>query len=286
MSKIVTVLAAGLIVGLGLSSCKLGRKPSRKRTEVVNMPVVTTPDSNATPVNDSAAAALNEAKTKLIADLSPLWQYQAEYATFSGKARMNYEGKGQSHEFTANFRLRKDSVIWVSVSALGGVVNVARALVTPDSIKAVNYLDKTVYLMKLSDASKLLPAAIDFGSLQNFIVGNALMKDGNATDATDFGGTWTVRMDGTDFIQQLAFNKADSSMRTCQLLSRQENGPAISINYGNYEQQSGRKFAGSRAINILNNGEQSYLDMNFSNANFDQALEFPFSVPSKYKVKE
>lgn len=286
MNKRIAVVMAGLMVtGMGMSSCRLlksGHKAKRRKVEVINTPPAA--GDSALVHNDTAASA-NPEKERLLADLAPLWQGRINYTTFSGKAKMTYEGKGQSNDFTANFRMRKDSVIWVSISALGGVVNVAKALVTPDSIKAVNYLQKEVYLMKLSDAGKVLPAAIDFATLQDFIVGNALMSSGQPTDATDFGGTWTVQMADTAYIQQLAFNKADSTMRTGQLRSLKENGPAIIINYGNYSNAAGRRFADSRAINILNNGEQSYLDMNFSNVNFDQQLEYPFSVPSKYKVK-
>lgn len=287
MSKIVAVAAAGLVIAMGMSSCKMlkfGRKAKRRNVEVINTPpVAVLPDSTA--ATDSAAMATNAEKSRLLTDLAPLWSTSIDYTTFSGKAKMTYEGKGQSNDFTANFRMRKDSVVWVSITAVGGIVNVAKALITPDSIKAVNYLQKEVYLMKFSDAGKLLPAAIDFATLQHFIIGNALMQNGQAVDATDFGGTWTVQMTADSFIQQLAFNKADSTMRTSQLRSVRESGPAIIINYGNYSTPAGRRFADSRAINILNNNEQSYLDMNFSNVTFDQQLEYPFSVPSKYTVK-
>lgn len=287
MSKIVAVAAAGLVIVMGMNSCKLlkfGRKAKRRNVEVINTPPAGLP-RDTTSGTDSAAMAVNAEKAKLLVELSPLWLNKIEYTTFSGKAKMTYEGKGQSNDFTANFRMRKDSVVWVSITAVGGIVSVAKALITPDSIKAVNYLQKEAYLMKLSDASKVLPAAVDFATLQRFIIGNALMDNGQTVDATDFGGTWTVQMNADSFIQQLAFNKADSTLRTSQLRSVRESGPAIIINYGNYSLPAGRRFADSRAINILNNGEQSYLDMNFSNVSFDQPLEYPFSVPSKYTVK-
>lgn len=287
MSRIVAVAAAGLVIVMGMNSCKLlkfGRKAKRRNVEVINTPPSGLP-RDTTAGTDSAAMAVNAEKARLLVELTPLWLHKIDYTTFSGKAKMTYEGKGQSNDFTANFRMRKDSVVWVSITAVGGIVSVAKALITPDSIKAVNYLQKEVYLMKLSDASKVLPAAVDFATLQRFIIGNALMDNGQAVDATDFGGTWTVQMNADSFIQQLAFNKADSTLRTSQLRSVRESGPAIIINYGNYSQPAGRRFADSRAINILNNGEQSYLDMNFSNVNFDQPLEYPFSVPSKYTLK-
>jgi hypothetical protein len=197
---------------------------------------------------------------------------------------MHYEGKDQSNDFTASFRLKKDSVIWVSVTALGGMVSVARAYITPDSIRLINYLQKEVYLMPMSKASELLPATVDFAALQNLIVGNVLRRMDQAVDVTDFGGAWSLQLEDVAYIQQLTYNKSDSSLRSGQLRTK-AGGPAAVIQYGNYEANDGHRFANSRAINIINKGEQYYLDMNFNSASFDQALDYPFSIPKKYTVK-
>jgi len=290
MNKLWAGLVLLVMIMSGLSSCKLGKKPTRRKIFIDTMThaglITVLPDSEgAVVIADTAAPVLNAAKLQLIEMLQPVWQQQIGYTSFEGKAKMHYEGKDQNVDFTATFRLKKDSVIWASITALGGLVPVARAYITPDSIRLINYLQKEAYLMPMSKASELLPATVDFAALQNLIIGNVLRTMAQVTDITDFGGAWSLQMEDNEYLEQLTYNKADSTMRSSQLRSKASDGPAAVVQYGNYEPVAGRRFANSRAINIINKGEQYYLDMNFNNASFDQALEFPFSVPKKYTVK-
>src|SRR6185437_3143320 len=184
----------------------------------------------------------------------------------SGKAKMNFEGPDMKQEFTANVRIRKDSIIWVAITALGGLVQVARVDITPDSIFIINYLQKEVTKMPLSQAAKLLPTPVDFSSLQNFIVGNALINLNNVTDASDSSSTWSLQEEDNSYIQQLTYNKSDTTMRSSQLKAKADNGPLAMIQYGSYETINGQKLATSRSVNIQNAGLQYFLDMNFTNA--------------------
>ena len=56
---------------------------------------------------------------KLIDELTPLWKNRFVYTTFSGKAKVRYESPDDQQEFTAHFRIRKDSIIWIAITGLG-----------------------------------------------------------------------------------------------------------------------------------------------------------------------
>ncbi|RYD56195.1 MAG: DUF4292 domain-containing protein [Sphingobacteriales bacterium] len=274
--------AAALLVvfAMSMTACKIGKKPTRKAVTIekkADSAVVTVP------VADPSKPALTLEKQALIDNLLPVWNKQIDFATFSGKSKMRYEGKGQKLDFTAHIRIQKDRVIWISVTAF--LLQVARAYITPDSIMVVNYMEREASRMPISQVSKLLPAPVDFYSLQNLIVGNALKTSGTiATDATDFGGTWSLQMEAPNMIQQATYNKADTTMRSLQVRTSSGTTDGM-IQYGNYAMIQGRKFADSRAINLVNNGERYYVDMNFNDVEFDKQLEFPFSIPKNYKIK-
>lgn len=224
-------------------------------------------------------------RTNNLANLIPLWDREIKYTTFSGKAKMHYASGGEKQDFTAHIRIKRDSVIWISVTAgPGGVVNVARLLVTSDSIILVNHLQKDVHKMHIRDANKLMPAPVDFTTMQNFIIGNILNKSVAPADAADFGSTWSMQVNGPEMTQQIAFNKTDSSMRTLQLHTKDDMVKGM-IQYSSYEMKDNRKFATGRVITISNAGEPYYLDMDFNKAEFDKELDFPFSIPKNYIVK-
>jgi hypothetical protein len=270
--------AAAILIActMSMAACKIGKKPTRKQVTIEKK-------ADTLVAVEPSKPTLSPEKLALVNALMPIWSRQINFATFSGKAKMRYEGRGQKHEFTAHFRIQKDRVIWITVTAF--VLQVARVYITPDSIQFVNYLEREASRMPISEVSRLLPAPVDFYSLQNLIVGNALKTSGtNATDATDFGGTWSLQMEAPNMIQQATYNKADTSMRTLQIRTASGSTDGM-IQYGNYGMVQGRKFAESRAINLVNNGERYYVDMNFNDVEFDKQLEFPFSIPKNYKIK-
>lgn len=274
-----------LIVGVlvNITACKTGKKPTRKKVTVDTTAVAKADTVVVVPPAVPAPPAINEEKKKLMADLLPLWNREINFTTFSAKSKTHYEGMGQKHDFTANIRIQKDKVIWVSVSAF--LVSVARVYITPDSFKLINFLQKEATVMPLSEAQKVLPAPVDFSTLQNLIIGNVLNKNGNPTDATDFGGAFVLQMETPDIQQQATYNKADSNMRSLQMRTTQTDGTTGMIQLGNYKEIQGRRFAENRAVNLTNKGEQYYLDMDFNNVEFDQPIETPFSIPKNYTIK-
>jgi hypothetical protein len=254
------------------------RRGARKSLPSDTTAVVVPADSIAFPV-------VNAEKQQLMQSLLPLWNRTFQFGSFSAKAKMHYEGRGAKHDFTAHFRIKKDQVIWVSVTALGGIMQVARIRITPDSFHLVNYIDKEFTALPLAEAIRILPVPADFATLQNLVVGGVLRVDGIPTDATNFGGTLSLQVAGNSLVQQASFNKSDSTLRVLQMQAGNEGGPSGLIQFGNYELLNGQQFAGSRTVNLVSNGEQYYLDMNFNNVELDKELDFPFSIPKNYKRK-
>ena len=272
-----------------LTSCQTNKQPVRKNVwfekkyaikERFGANTVDTPGGGAV----AAPAEPNAQKQLLMAALAPLLQNEIVYNTFSGKAKMEYASKDGKKEFTAFIRIRKDSAIWINVTAAAGMVSVARIYITPDSLFLLNHLQKEAYKMAVADAGKLLPIPVSFSLVQNLFIGNLLQKGGTMKDATDFGGTWTVDVADAGMRQQIGFNKADSTIRTVQMRSDDDAVQGM-MQYGAYENTNGRKFSGERVLNITNAGEQHYLEMSFNKADFDLPIETPFSIPKNYQLK-
>jgi hypothetical protein len=242
-------------------------------------------DSSVAAIKAPVVADTSIKKKELIKSTEAVWNRKLEYNTFSGKAKMQYDYGEKSLDFVANIRIRKDSAIWISVSAFGGVVQVARALITPDSFKAIVYIEKDYYSGPVSRASEFLPTGIDFFALQNMLMGDPVFRTATATDATDFGGTWSFRFENDNYLQQLNYSKADSTLRNAQIATKGDDFKAITILYGNYERLSGQPFSDLRKINALNGDKHVIVDMNYVSTGINMPLDFPFSVPKNYTRK-
>lgn len=297
MNKIVLISISSLF--LVFASCKPGKKLARKSKTVIDTTVVDT-----AVVVPAPQIELFDAEKQNVPELpgdttspepgieppvpseQPFFNNGISFSTFKGKAKMTYSGGDMSQDFTANIRMAKDSIIWIHITAGMGLVNVARILITPDSFSLLNYLDKSGMKLHISEANQLLPAQVDFKTLQSFIIGEVLQTPYQRVVGTsDMGDTWVMDIQGLNTNQVVNYSKADSSINNLQMLST-NGGFAGVIQFGNYTIVSSRKFALNRDININSNNELHHLDMIFNNASFDEALDFPFTIPDSYSLNK
>jgi hypothetical protein len=276
----------------GFTSCKLLRHPAGKR---VNKDTLSISHAFIGPLNEGmelrpakkdtvAVPVMSNEKKMLIERIKPVWQEGYNFTSFSGKAKMHYEEKDNQKDFTAHIRVKKDSVIWIYITALGGMVQVAKVYINQDSLKMINYFDKEVLLMPLSQATRLLPVPADFATLQNFIVGQALRQSGWISDAADSGNNWYIVAEDSNYVQHLVYNKTDSTLRSGLMLTHAANSPEGLIQYNSYGPVQNKKFSFQRIVHIENAGAVYELDMDFTNVDFDQELDYSFSIPKSYTV--
>ncbi len=288
-----------IIFSCCISSCSLQRLIGRKKT--VPTPVTTNviiPDSTKTAAPIVVRRAnLPEPDTfgvvpdtsglmkRLVDMVTPVWNSRLSFKTMSGKAKVHFEGPQESQDFTASIRVKKDSAIWVDVTALGGMVHAARVLITNDSFVMLNYLQKEVTKLALKDVAKVLPTDVDFTSLQNLVTGEPL-RDGAILDVAELGNSWLVHVADSSFLQSINCSKTDSTISTDQVNTRDPNGPQATLKFNRYEYSCGKRIAMSRTINIQNNVDKFLLEMDFQSVEFDKNVELPFSIPAKFILKQ
>jgi hypothetical protein len=89
--------------------------------------------------------------------------------TLSGKFNCTYEAEKDNYNFRGIIRLKTNKLIWISINSLLNI-EVARFLITPDSIYFVNRLNKTYFKGNFQDAVQLFNISIDFDMIQSFIL--------------------------------------------------------------------------------------------------------------------
>jgi hypothetical protein len=225
----------------------------------------------------------SQEETKLMHDLQPVWAKRIDYATFFGKAKIHFEGPDGGKDFTAHIRMRKDSVIWVNITALGGI-SFARIFITPDSFFMINMVQKEAIKIPLSQAAKVLPTTVDFASLQNLVVGNPL-HDGRITGARAGAASWLLNVEDTSYLQTIELSMTDSTMLSEKLATHRPDAPQADEKYTGYEAVDGRRVSTGRVINIQNGADAYLLEMDFQKVEFDRPQEYRFSIPENYKVK-
>lgn len=141
----VVALFALMLAG---TSCKSTRKA------VAAPPPVTTKNSVVNELVDSMMAS------------------QFDFGWLSAKAQVDYTDKtGETNSFDINLRIRKDSVIWLSITPLLGI-EAARVLITPDSISMLDRVHKEYKVLRYDYLEEMLHTGIGFSMIQAVVVGN------------------------------------------------------------------------------------------------------------------
>ena len=209
-----------------------------------------------------------------------------DYKTLQLKAKMHYESAEQKQNFTVNFRLSKNEIIWASLQ-VPIVGEVARAYITPDSVKAIDKFNKRVYLYSFKDLQKLINIDVDFFTLQEIILGNAIAIDGKITDIKELAGISTFFIKGIDFTNQLSYNKADSSLKQIQLQTmRPISSSSILINLSEYKVEDQFKMSTIRDYHIQDVKGAAYLNMEINKFEFNKEIDFPFKVQANFKLQK
>ena len=72
----------------------------------------------------------------------------------------------------------KDSVIWISITALFGIEGL-RAYITKDSVKIINKQDKVYTGRSVAYLQEVTALPLDLHSLQELLIGNPVFLDSN-----------------------------------------------------------------------------------------------------------
>jgi hypothetical protein len=104
---------------------------------------------------------------------SKLKEKELKFEWFSAKFSAEYSNKGKENSFNGQIRIRKDSLIWISLTPMLGIEAV-RLMISQDSIKMMNRLNNTYFIGDYEYVNRFLNTNIDFDLLQAFLLGNDL----------------------------------------------------------------------------------------------------------------
>jgi len=266
-----------LIVGLGVVSCR----STKKITKAISKNDTILKKTDTATVEDLHADSI-----KFIHQIySSIQSGIIDCQTFSAKLKVHYEGSdGKDYEFTAFIRLEKNKRIWISINATLLGIEVFRALITPDSAKVLNKMDKVYQLRSISYLQEISHLPFDFNVLQSLILGNPIYLDSNILYYKKEIQGVSILSVGPVFRNYLTLN-TDLSLKHSKLDDvDQLKARYCDITYGQYEKVDTALFSTYRKITVA---EKARLDveLSFNKDSFNETLDFPFSIPKNYKRK-
>lgn len=266
------IILGFLVAFILLASCRSSRKIATVMTVKDTVAVV------AAPVESDSARMAHEAMARV---QSP----RIDFNTFSAKIKVDYrDSKDRKYDFNAFVRIRKDSVMWVSVIATLGI-EAFRVLITPDSVIILDKVNKTVQYKPATYLREITQLPGDFNTLQDLIIGNPIFTNAELIAYQDEGSQINMSMIGPFFKHFMTMEKLNFDLLFSKL---DDTDPArsrtASLVYDAYEPNGKWRFSNIRRV-TLSEKTKIDVDLEFKQVEFDRPLSFPFSIPKNYKLK-
>jgi hypothetical protein len=184
--------------------------------------------------------------------------------------------------------MKKDSVIWFNLSGALGVQGV-RGIITHDSVKLVNRVEKSYYSYDFKKVSDEFKFPIDFDLIQAMIVGDMPkpLKDSNSTKSS--GKRYIIKQNiGNIYITNYV-NQETMKLEEVNVTEK-ETDNSLKLLYKDFRLLNNQGLPFSIFISLIHHNEfgeletQLVIDHSKAEAS-DKPLKFPFSVPKKYETQ-
>lgn len=251
----------------------------------------TTPNSSADSTLSVITPTLADSTTAIAEEnVAPVKINQIEFDYLTAKSKFSFESKNQNFDNTnVNIRIKRDSIIWISVTGVG--LEVARGIITPDSIVFMDKIHRDYFVFNYQQLSKQYNFDLNFALLQSIIVGNLpfpQQPESRFVKNNDFYVLKQIkdRLEVDNYI-------GESNLKLSRLLATEvPTQNTFTLDYEDFREVSNALFPFTSIIHLNVKSAQDQqvkqTNMRIKHSKVElvsQSPGFPFNVPSGYKRK-
>lgn len=207
---------------------------------------------------------------------------EPSFETINARMRGSYDDGYGSQSISLSMRIQKDEIIWISAK-LGGLIPISKLMVTPDRVQFYEKVNNQYFDGDFSLISKWLGVEIDFEKLQNLLIGKAIYEiDRSDFQLTDLEKGYLLIAADDWISKSLLLDKTSFRLRNQQMISNGDH-KQISVSYPSYEKIDSFFFPDKIDILVNKDKDESKINIDFRSLEINQAVKFPFEMPSGYK---
>jgi len=247
------------------------------------------------PTRKAIKAPLKEEGAEYL--VNKLKEHELKYDWLSAKFSAEYENKGTTISFSGQLRIRKDSLIWISLTPMLGIEAV-RIIISQDSVKLINRLDDTFFLGDYDCVNRFLNTNIDYDILQAFLIGNDLQSYENSKfrasiDRGEYKLSTSERQKLKKFvrnsnenlkiyIQNIWLDSQTFKITFADVKDIRKENIKLEASYLDFEDIQGQLFPKNMEF-FIRAENNIRVKTDFSRIIINAPLQFPFKIPANYK---
>ncbi len=226
-----------------------------------------------------------------------LKQNELKYNWFSAKFSAEYRNKDNKNSFSGQIRIRKDSLIWLSFSAVIGI-EIFRMKITQDSVEFINRINDTYFSGDYAYVNNFLNSNIDYDILQSFLTGNDLSfyENGKFRASVD-NGIYRLSTANRSKLRKFVKSSTDSlniliqniwidpeTFKILQADVKEIRDPnnKLQADYSSFDHIGNQYFPKEMTFNITA-ANNIRVEVSLSKIVTDVPQQFPFKIPQSYR---
>lgn len=202
------------------------------------------------------------------------------FSTLEAKVKTSIDSEEAVFNFTSTIRIVKDKQIWISGGLFG--FEAARLLVTKDSVKLINRLEKTYALEPISKLQEITKLPVNFQDIQQILLGE-IVKFNFSEAQLKSGHDNIVMMTENERVSNTVEFNATNLQIIQQLITDKVKNNSVYMQLSDYQLlENSKPFSNHREIQVL--GEENIVfTLNFQSIELNVDLNFPFNINPRYE---
>lgn len=223
------------------------------------------------------------------------------YHWISAHFSVDISNDSSDESFSGVVRMRKDSMIWMTVSVALGAISALHAKLDGDSIMIINHINKNYLKGTYDYLDTLLNEDLDFDLIQSVMVGNSLefYNDTSKMKAYSDGRDYILSTVRKRKYKRLMYrNKPLHTRNDAQLIWMDDSDYHIKkirledfvtkhtfeASYNDFQKEdSGSSFPMHIHYEINTGKKIIKIDLKYKKVNFTNSESIPFIIPKKYE---
>lgn len=204
----------------------------------------------------------------------------------SSDTKIEFTDGTNDAKFRVGMRIRKDSLIWLSMRANVGVEGL-RVLISKDSIQIIDYQEKTYRSLSFKDLSQEYGFELNYNLVQAILIGEMPIEKFDTQKVFQDSTHFIIRQEENFISLDNFLNKENLQLEKLYAQDTQR-GSQMELLYSNFIQLGEGLFPENNKVKLNYYNKQGNfkisLDIDHKKTKISEnPLEFPFRVPTKYK---
>jgi len=212
---------------------------------------------------------------------------EIDFEYFQTRTKVRYTEGDKQVNGNAHIRIKKDSLIWFSISPSVGL-EATRVMITKDTAIVINRMDKEYYIFNFEEISRYFNFKVDFELIQSIILGNLAREIDDKTQIAKENNYYLIKQTSGPLDIQ-SFVLIDNKKIETVLINEIETSNFMTLKYSEFKETSNYLFARNCQINLTYKAKKgpmvTSINLQHNRADIsDKPLKFPFNIPSKYEA--